>query len=167
MASSTTCPQSRIMSDCSLTCLGEQTSSGLSCHVLDICNTRLLLECPLDASLSLHFLPADFPTRRLNGQLAPGRVDGVQNIEKQAGSGEDQPLGGTSCSFEDTSLPHCKRLQGQVLIDEEPWYKLADIGTLDWSSIDAVLISNPRSMLGLPYLMQEPSFLAKVCLVWF
>lgn len=53
-------------------------------------------------------------------------------------------------------------VDGHFFLDVEPWYKTAEFGLLDVSSIDAVLISNPEGMLGLPLLTRMGEFSAKI-----
>lgn len=57
---------------------------------------------------------------------------------------------------------HTGVVDGHFFLDVEPWYKTAEFGLLDVSSIDAVLISNPEGMLSLPLLTRMGEFSAKV-----
>lgn len=62
------------------------------------------------------------------------------------------------------SLGFTSVVNGYTFLDVEPWYKTAEFGLLDVSSIDAVLVSNPEGMLGLPFLTRTASFSGKVIL---
>ncbi|KAI5078652.1 hypothetical protein GOP47_0006323 [Adiantum capillus-veneris] len=53
-------------------------------------------------------------------------------------------------------------IDGQTFLDVEPWYKTAEFAALDVSSLDAVLISNPEGMLGLPFLTHMEEFSGKI-----
>lgn len=44
---------------------------GHACHLLDLCQTRLLLECPLDLSALALFLPSFLPSRSANPESSP------------------------------------------------------------------------------------------------
>jgi integrator complex subunit 9 len=52
-------------------------------------------------------------------------------------------------------------LNGQILVDAEPWYKTAELEFVDVGLLDAIIISNPAGMLGLPFLTRHPDFGAK------
>jgi integrator complex subunit 9 len=60
------------------------------------------------------------------------------------------------------SLSFLKENSGQVLIEGEPWYKTAELGLVEVALLDAVVVSNPLGLLGLPFLTKNPDFSAKV-----
>ncbi|GLJ46620.1 hypothetical protein SUGI_0982320 [Cryptomeria japonica] len=130
-----------------LTCLN--TGKGYhfpACHLLQMCGVRILLECPLDLSALQLFVPLNSSL----GDLYPQR-----NHRRIITEGN----GRLNCS---ESSPF-KYFEGSVLIDAEPWYKMADdLHLWDLSLIDVVLISSPAGMLGLPYLTRNKSFTAKI-----
>ena len=49
-------------------------------------------------------------------------------------------------------------IQGKFFIDAEPEHNIPDLGVVDFSSIDAILISNYTTMLALPYITEETNF---------
>ncbi|MCO5555046.1 hypothetical protein L7F22_008586 [Adiantum nelumboides] len=53
-------------------------------------------------------------------------------------------------------------IDGQTFLDVEPWYKTAEFGLLDVTSLNAVLVSNPEGMLGLPLLTRMENFSGKI-----
>ncbi len=59
-------------------------------------------------------------------------------------------------------LSFLKENSGQVLIEGEPWYKTAELGLVEVALLDAVVVSNPLGLLGLPFLTKNPDFSAKV-----
>ena len=54
-----------------------------------------------------------------------------------------------------------KEIHGQVLANGEPWYKVAGLELVDVGLLDAVIISSPSGMLGLPFLTKHPDFCGK------
>jgi integrator complex subunit 9 len=60
------------------------------------------------------------------------------------------------------SLSFLKETSGQVLIEGEPWYKTAELGLVEVALLDAVVVSNPLGLLGLPFLTKNPDFSGKV-----
>ncbi len=60
------------------------------------------------------------------------------------------------------SLSFLKENSGRVLIEGEPWYKTAELGLVEVALLDAVVVSNPLGLLGLPFLTKNPDFAAKV-----
>ncbi|CAK9257653.1 unnamed protein product [Sphagnum jensenii] len=104
----------------------------LSCHLLEICQTRVLLECPLDLSVLAIFLPSFQSKRKSHTDVMSA------------------------------SLSFLKENSGQVLIEGEPWYKTAELGLVEVALLDAVVVSNPLGLLGLPFLTKNPDFSAKI-----
>ncbi|CAM6041437.1 unnamed protein product [Sphagnum compactum] len=111
----------------------------LSCHLLEICQTRVLLECPLDLSVLAIFLPS---------------FQSVQDGGKQKRKSHTDVMS--------ASLSFLKENSGQVLIEGEPWYKTAELGLVEVALLDAVVVSNPLGLLGLPFLTKNPDFSAKI-----
>ncbi|CAK9860072.1 unnamed protein product [Sphagnum jensenii] len=111
----------------------------LSCHLLEICQTRVLLECPLDLSVLAIFLPS---------------FESVQDEGKQKHKSHTDVMS--------ASLSFLKENSGQVLIEGEPWYKTAELGLVEVALLDAVVVSNPLGLLGLPFLTKNPDFSAKI-----
>lgn len=66
----------------------------------------------------------------------------------------------------DTDCAACQKQQAEYsenLIHAVPWYKtVSNLHLWDVSFIDAVIISSPMGMLGLPFLTRNKSFSAKV-----
>ncbi len=49
-------------------------------------------------------------------------------------------------------------MQGKFFIDAEPEFAPPDFGVIDFSTIDAILVSNYTTMLALPYITEETGF---------
>jgi integrator complex subunit 9 len=168
------------------TCLGEGKGGekgGLltpPCFSLDFCHTRILLECPLDLSALLQFLPSALPsfvdqgkgellhsdtlpsssTRSSTLRRGAQRDDVVQPDSKRQKTESVKPL------VDGPKKSHYKSIGGQYLLDAEPWYKTPDFNVVDVTSLNAVIVSNPVAMLGLPLLTRHPHFTAKVHLLF-
>ncbi|CAO2816206.1 unnamed protein product [Amaranthus hypochondriacus] len=113
------------------------------CHIIQISGFCILLDCPLDLSGLLIFSPIPV---YLNGKLEA-----------------------FDCSCHgslDTDCAACQKQQAEYsenLIHAVPWYKtVSNLHLWDVSFIDAVIISSPMGMLGLPFLTRNKSFSAKV-----
>ncbi|KAJ7539910.1 hypothetical protein O6H91_11G114700 [Diphasiastrum complanatum] len=184
-----------------LTCLGERNgvveAGEPACHLLEICDTRLLLECPLDLSALSYFLPtllkrpemvlssntkatgydlkhgdaktSSIPSRNYEPEHAyeHGSSSHIKRQKLLSHSDADGVASHLLCGLMrdwnavNGSSPY-KELDGQILIEAEPWYKTADLGLVDIPLLDAVIISNPIGMLGLPFLTRHPEFSAKI-----
>eukprot|EP00249_Psilotum_nudum_P032613 c48382_g1_i1 orf=131-1711(+) len=156
-----------------VTCLGLGVGQGAStaptCYLLKMSSTQLLLECPIDMSALLLFLPT---------LLLPECTKGHQSLERDSGSRfgklqrtgigldnrkpiHDEANGNTTKNGQKSSFLF-KVIEGRMLLDAEPWYKTSNLGLVDVSSLNAVLISNPEGMLGLPFLVRMPEFSAEI-----
>ncbi|KAH8950895.1 hypothetical protein BDL97_10G109700 [Sphagnum fallax] len=191
----------------------------LSCHLLEICQTRVLLECPLDLSVLAIFLPSfqsvqdgatpvsssslrfishvlaskseqELASSRPTAAAAARTVeqektlkDSINNLStvksepvsarakrprsEQQSQGPGSATEGKQKRKSHTdvmsaSLSFLKENSGQVLIEGEPWYKTAELGLVEVALLDAVVVSNPLGLLGLPFLTKNPDFSAKI-----
>lgn len=154
-----------------LTCLGlgsgQGNSAGPASHLLEISGTHILLECPLDLSVLQFFLPSVSLSPHGSSSLQRKRRtqsdDGLPTCRKLQrvglASNRQRPMDG---QINDDQTRPFRDICGQVYLDVEPWYKTAELGLVDVSSLDAVLISNPEGMLGLPFLTRSPEFSGKI-----
>ena len=96
-----------------------------------------MLDCGLDSSSLLNFMPIPLVHSAKLSQMSK-----VASKDKPALDGELRE-----------SL-----IQGKFFIDAEPEHNIPDLGVIDFSSIDAILISNYTTMLALPYITEETNF---------
>ncbi|KAL3700369.1 hypothetical protein R1sor_018391 [Riccia sorocarpa] len=186
------------------TCLGggETGDSSIpTSFLLDICQTQVLLECPVNLSALLLFLPTLLSSKegKLKSPSGDKRAVGarLQSTSSLGYGGDSLSVHGGKKYSKGTEavddhlealLPACKRPKvgihrssrhgscshngGHITekgdpnslypLDAEPWYKTPDLHQLDVSLLNAVLISNPLAMLGLPFLVRNPGFTAKI-----
>lgn len=170
-----------ILLQTSLGCEKDLTKdSGLACHLLELNQSRVLLECPLDLSALALFLPVFSPPHlaspleytsdgtvdgRDGNKLSPMVKDGAAKVGDKRDRNFDIPGDSSSWSLSSTKriridLPF-QELNGQILVDAEPWYKTAELEFVELGLLDAIIISNPAGMLGLPFLTRHPDFGAK------
>ena len=71
------------------------------------------------------------------------------------------------CEISADSRIYTKTVDVHSFLEEEPWYMTSEFSLVDVSCIDAVLISNPQGMLGLPFLTGMKGFSGKVCFMIF
>ncbi|KAG0566253.1 hypothetical protein KC19_7G049700 [Ceratodon purpureus] len=165
--------------------------SGLACHLLDANQSCVLLECPLDLSALALFLPAPSSTHSVFqsssrlGQSSEATLHGAAGRKRKGkrdvhrdvllrsstkrvclnnevcerdGAGET----GRDKGGEHKISSLFKEIHGQVLADGEPWYKVGGLELVDVGLLDAVIVSNPSGMLGLPFLTRHPDFCGKI-----
>ncbi|XP_057521916.1 uncharacterized protein LOC130801956 isoform X2 [Amaranthus tricolor] len=114
------------------------------CHIIQISGFCILLDCPLDLSGLLIFSPIPVYS---NGKL-------VEAFDCSCHGSLD-----TDCA----ACQNKKAEYSENLIHTVPWYKtVSNLHLWDVSFIDAVVISSPMGMLGLPFLTRNKSFSAKV-----
>ncbi|XP_023235050.1 integrator complex subunit 9-like [Centruroides sculpturatus] len=108
-----------------------------SCNVLKFKNTTIMLDCGLDAMSVLHFLPLPLiPSSRL------------ANLSTWI------PRNSNDAQLEG-ELRECA---GRVFIDSSPEFCLPEVGIIDFSEIDVILLSNYQSMMALPYITEGGGF---------
>lgn len=166
------------------TCLGEGKGGekgGLVTPLsfsLDFCQTRILLECPIDLSALLLFLPSALPSDvdqqrpdslslqhansdtlpSSSSRSSPARARDHRQDLLQAGRKRPRHEDGAREQRDYYRIVH-----GQYFLDAAPWYKTPNLNAVDVTSLNVVLVSNPVAMLGLPLLVRNPDFTAKVC----
>ncbi|KAG7316442.1 hypothetical protein KOW79_019983 [Hemibagrus wyckioides] len=108
----------------------------LPCNVLKFKCTTIMLDCGLDTTSALYFLPLPLVHSPRLSKL-PGWVskDGTVNLEKEL-----------------------KECAGRVFVDSEPEFCLPERDLLDLSNIDVILISNYHCMMALPYITEHTGF---------
>ncbi|XP_056621127.1 integrator complex subunit 9 [Triplophysa dalaica] len=112
----------------------------LPCNVLKFKSTTIMLDCGLDITASLYFLPLPLVHSPRLSKL-PGWVskDGAVNLEKEL-----------------------KECSGRVFVDSQPEFCLPERELLDLSTIDVILISNYHCMMALPYITEHTGFTGTV-----
>lgn len=168
--------------------------SDLACHLLDVNQSCVLLECPLDLSALALFLPAPSSTQSILqsstrqevilhgtvGRKRKGKRDVHRGVLlRPSASTKRVRLSNEECEGDggvengrDKGGEHkgvsslFREIHGQVLANGEPWYKVAGLELVDVGLLDAVIISNPSGMLGLPFLTKHPDFCGKARILY-
>lgn len=112
----------------------------LPCNVLKFKSTTVMLDCGLDMTSALNFLPLPLVHSPRLAKL-PGWVskDGNTFLEKEL-----------------------KECAGRVFVDSLPEFCLPERELLDLSTIDVILISNYHCMMALPYITEHTGFTGTV-----
>ncbi|KAM1018300.1 hypothetical protein FF1_039789 [Malus domestica] len=135
-----------------LTCLSKGGGYHLPpCHILNICGFTILLDCPLDLSALTIFspIPSSSEASYLDKE-SPNSLNCSDLLDLE------EPLFRKRQKVE-------KSLDADDLICAVPWYKTVNnLHLWNTSFIDAVLISSPMGMLGLPFITQMKGFSAKI-----
>lgn len=134
------------------TCLSKGGGYHLPpCHILNICGFTILLDCPLDLSALTIFSP--IPSSSEASHLDKESPDSLHCSDLLD---LEEPLFRKRQKVE-------KSLDADDLICAVPWYKTVNnLHLWNASFIDAVLISSPMGMLGLPFITRMKGFSAKV-----
>uniref|UniRef100_A0A3P8WQI5 Integrator complex subunit 9 n=1 Tax=Cynoglossus semilaevis TaxID=244447 RepID=A0A3P8WQI5_CYNSE len=105
----------------------------LPCNVLKFKSTTIMLDCGLDTTSVLNFLPLPLVHSPRLSKL-PGWVskDATVNLEKEL-----------------------KECAGRIFVDSQPEFCLPEKELLDLSTIDVILISNYHCMMALPYITEH------------
>uniref|UniRef100_A0A4W4F5K6 Integrator complex subunit 9 n=1 Tax=Electrophorus electricus TaxID=8005 RepID=A0A4W4F5K6_ELEEL len=108
----------------------------LPCNVLKFKSTTIMLDCGLDTTSALYYLPLPLVHSPRLSKL-PGWVskDGTVNLEKEL-----------------------KECAGRVFVDSQPEFCLPERELLDLSTVDVILISNYHCMMALPYITEHTGF---------
>ncbi|XP_064411595.1 integrator complex subunit 9 [Latimeria chalumnae] len=112
----------------------------LPCNVLKFKSTTIMLDCGLDVTSALNFLPLPLVHSPRLAKL-PGWIskDGSTILEKEL-----------------------KECTGRVFVDSVPEFCLPETDLLDLSTIDVILISNYHCMMALPYITEHTGFTGTV-----
>uniref|UniRef100_A0A8C6LHS8 Integrator complex subunit 9 n=1 Tax=Nothobranchius furzeri TaxID=105023 RepID=A0A8C6LHS8_NOTFU len=112
----------------------------LPCNVLKFKSTTIMLDCGLDTTSVLNFLPLPLVhSPRLSKLTGWTSKDGTVNLEKEL-----------------------KECAGRVFVDSQPEFCLPERELLDLSTIDVILISNYHCMMALPYITEHTGFTGTV-----
>uniref|UniRef100_A0A7M4E2I3 Integrator complex subunit 9 n=1 Tax=Crocodylus porosus TaxID=8502 RepID=A0A7M4E2I3_CROPO len=112
----------------------------LPCNVLKFKSTTIMLDCGLDMTSALNFLPLPLVQSPRLSKL-PGWVLKDGN------------------TFLDKELKDCS---GHVFVDSVPEFCLPETELLDLSTVDVILISNYHCMMALPYITECTGFTGTV-----
>ncbi|XP_075057292.1 integrator complex subunit 9 [Mixophyes fleayi] len=112
----------------------------LPCNILKFKSTTIMLDCGLDMTSVLSFLPLPLVHSTRLSKL-PGWVlkDGSTQFEKE--------------------LKDCA---GRVFVDSVPEFCLPETQLIDLSTVDVILISNYHCMMALPYITEHTGFTGTV-----
>eukprot|EP00035_Acanthoeca_spectabilis_P033676 m.24964 g.24964 ORF g.24964 m.24964 type:complete len:644 (+) comp6137_c0_seq2:160-2091(+) len=115
-------------------------SPQFPCVLLQMPRLTILLDCALDTTTALNFLPLDLiPKATLAGNVWHGATQKTADGPPKV-------------------LHSVRSLDGRVLLHEPIEYRLPRFELVDVASIDIVLISSCHSMLALPYLTERTAF---------
>ncbi|XP_069584497.1 integrator complex subunit 9 isoform X1 [Ranitomeya imitator] len=112
----------------------------LPCNVLKFKATTIMLDCGLDMTSALSFLPLPLVHSTRLSKM-PGWVskDGNAQLEKEV-----------------------KECSGRVFVDSVPEFCLPETQLIDLSTVDVILISNYHCMMALPYITEHTGFTGTV-----
>lgn len=112
----------------------------LPCNILKFKSTTIMLDCGLDMTSALYFLPLPLVHSPRLSKL-PGWIskEGSTILEKEL-----------------------KECSGRVFVDSMPEFCLPETELLDLSTVDVILISNYQCMMALPYITEHTGFTGMV-----
>ncbi|XP_075716977.1 integrator complex subunit 9 [Rhinoderma darwinii] len=112
----------------------------LPCNILKFKSTTIMLDCGLDMTSALSFLPLPLVHSTRLSKL-PGWItkDGNAQFEKEV-----------------------KDCSGRVFVDSVPEFCLPETQLIDLSTVDVILISNYHCMMALPYITEHTGFTGTV-----
>ncbi|XP_060040886.1 integrator complex subunit 9 isoform X1 [Erinaceus europaeus] len=112
----------------------------LPCNVLKFKSTTIMLDCGLDMTSTLNFLPLPL--------VQSPRLSNLPGWSLKDGS-----------AFLDKELKECS---GHVFVDSVPEFCLPETELIDLSTVDVILISNYHCMMALPYITEHTGFTGTV-----
>lgn len=112
----------------------------LPCNVLKFKSTTIMLDCGLDMTSTLNFLPLPLvQSPRLSNLPCWSLKDGNAFLDKEL-----------------------KECSGHVFVDSVPEFCLPETELIDLSTVDVILISNYHCMMALPYITEHTGFTGTV-----
>ncbi|XP_069872866.1 integrator complex subunit 9 isoform X2 [Dipodomys merriami] len=112
----------------------------LPCNVLKFKSTTIMLDCGLDVTSTLNFLPLPL--------VQSPRLSNLPGWSLKDGN-----------AFLDKELKECS---GHVFVDSVPEFCLPETELIDLSTVDVILISNYHCMMALPYITEHTGFTGTV-----
>ncbi|XP_077009027.1 integrator complex subunit 9 isoform X5 [Tamandua tetradactyla] len=112
----------------------------LPCNVLKFKSTTIMLDCGLDMTSTLSFLPLPL--------VQSPRLSNLPGWSLKDGN-----------AFLDKELKECS---GHVFVDSVPEFCLPETELIDLSTVDVILISNYHCMMALPYITEHTGFTGTV-----
>ncbi|KAM9062539.1 integrator complex subunit 9 isoform X2 [Sarcophilus harrisii] len=112
----------------------------LPCNVLKFKSTTIMLDCGLDMTSTLNFLPLPL--------VQSPRLSNLPGWALKDGN-----------TFLDKELKECS---GHVFVDSVPEFCLPETELIDLSTVDVILISNYHCMMALPYITEHTGFTGTV-----
>ncbi|KAL4225643.1 Integrator complex subunit 9 [Mactra antiquata] len=122
-----------------LVCLSNNPSKP--CFILYFKGVTFMLDCGLDLSQILNFLPLSL----VSGSKANNLKDFLPTKEKYGAEGEDL-------------INELKECNGQTFVNGVLEFSPPETRIIDLSTVDAILISNSSCMLALPYITEYTGF---------
>ncbi|KAH7646743.1 integrator complex subunit 9-like protein [Dermatophagoides farinae] len=108
------------------------------CNVIKFKSTHIMLDCALDSTTVLSFLPMTLVHSNHFNSL---------------------PSWNATKEFTDPLLENeIKECLGKIFVDSAPEFCLPEFSCIDMKNIDVILISNYRSMLALPFITERSDF---------
>ncbi|XP_023417366.1 integrator complex subunit 9 isoform X3 [Cavia porcellus] len=112
----------------------------LPCNILKFKSTTIMLDCGLDMTSTLNFLPLPL--------VQSPRLCNLPGWSLKDGN-----------AFLDKELKECS---GHVFVDSVPEFCLPETELIDLSTVDVILISNYHCMMALPYITEHTGFTGTV-----
>ena len=107
---------------------------------------KLMLDCGLDLSTALNFMPLPL--------VQSAKLSSMPSVlPREVASQHHEVLEG---ELRESTI------QGRVYVDSVPEFRAPDLGLVDVSTVDAILISNYTAMLALPYITERTGFRGSV-----
>ena len=116
--------------------------AGTPCMIVKMKDLAIMIDCALDLSSLMHFLPVNPVHNRKLTSLKPWTTSEVK-----------QQLGGETNLYE---------AAGRLFVDSEPEVCAPEDGIIDFSSVDVILLTNYKNFLALPYVTEYCGFTGKV-----
>ncbi|EFA83329.1 integrator complex subunit 9 [Heterostelium album PN500] len=125
-------------------------SLGNPCYLLDFNNTRILLDCAIDFTSILQFLPI---TPIINYRATSSTSTSSSTTTTQNNNNVDNSLKNSSCF---------KSINNYIFIDSGIKYQIPQLDLVDFETIDIILISNYTNIYALPFITEYTSFKGKI-----
>jgi len=125
------------------------------CSVVQFKGCSLMLDCGLDLSPLLSFLPLPVVTAKVPATNTPSSTPqtNISSSKVWVSPGLE-----TGCELREAGAGGT----GCVLVDSQPEVLPPQAGVLPWEDLDCILVSNYTCMLALPYITEHTGFKGKV-----
>ena len=126
------------------------------CYLVSLNGIQLMLDCALDFSTALNFLPL--------GLVQSDKLANLPSWNAPSSGGQHQHAEQLAQLQAQNELRE-STIQGRVYVDSVPEFLAPDVasgGLEDLANVDAILISNYTTMLALPYITERTKFRGSV-----